>query len=150
MVKKRQVDALIPKLCMEMREKVETYGNETIFPDYCHSISGNFTNNFAEQKNKCNKPIRCLGPYTGLLRFLEDEERQFLVKKVLISDCLFPRWELYVPAYFNCPKIAKQRMMSSNIVQVVQTGASHDLTSRVTNLQHRVDYKVDLKKMECS
>lgn len=90
MAEKRQVDDLIPKLSMEMWEKVGKYGKETIFPAYCRNLSGTFTNNFAEQTNKCNNPMRCLGPYSALLRFLEDEERRFSIKKVLIWDRLFP------------------------------------------------------------
>ena len=75
---------------MEMRGKVGKYGKDTVFLVYCHNISGNFTNIFVEQTNKWNKQMRCIGLYTDLHRFLEGEERQFLVKRVLIRDRLFP------------------------------------------------------------
>ena len=57
-------------------------------------------------------------------------------KEGVNSGSFIPRGERYVLAYFNCPKFIKQRMMISGIVQVVQMGASHDLTGRVTDLQH--------------
>ena len=94
--------------------------------------------------------MRCISPYTSLLCFLRDGERRFFEKKFLIWNYLFPCRELFVLVFFNCLKVVKQRLMSSTIVQAVQTEASHNFTGRVTDPQYIQGYKLNVETIECN